>query len=76
MKIPFGSFLSRVASKAEEEGRSCSTQEDIVQELRSAFARVDSYGAEGSQQVNADEVLAQDVVLCCAATVVHLPSWL
>ncbi|CAL8467030.1 g6566 [Coccomyxa elongata] len=56
VKILFGSFLSRVAKKAQEEGRSGSSQEDIVQELRSAFARIDSYGAEGSQQVNADEV--------------------
>lgn len=64
MKIPFASFLSRVAKKAQDEGRSGSTQEDIVQELRSAFARIDSYGAEGSQQVNADEVYAPDIVIC------------
>lgn len=58
VKIPFGSFLSRVSGRAQVGVRQGSSQEDIVQELRSAFTAIDSYGAEGSQQVNADEVCA------------------
>jgi hypothetical protein len=56
VKVPLGSFLSRVASRAQEEARAGCSQEDVVQELRSQFGRIDSYGSEGSQQVKAEEV--------------------
>ncbi|EIE26696.1 cyclin-like protein [Coccomyxa subellipsoidea C-169] len=56
VKVPLGSFLSRVAGRAQEEARAGCSTEDIVQELKSAFGRIDSFGSEGSQQVKAEEV--------------------
>ena len=58
VKVPLGSFLSRVAGRAQEEARAGCSTEDIVQELKSAFGRIDSFGSEGSQQVKAEEVRA------------------
>lgn len=56
MKIPFGSYLERVASKAAGVSASGDSQESRVQELQAAFSSIDAYGSEGSQQVDADEV--------------------
>lgn len=56
MKVPFGSFLARAASRAAAEQPEPPAQEALVSELKQAFSLIDAHGAEGAGRVNADEV--------------------
>lgn len=74
-KASFTGVLGEIAKKATAFSAAHTPEDDLCGKLKAAISSIDAFGAEGSQQVSADEVcvFSQKVTECCQLQ--HSDMW-